>query len=105
MRNNLHALVHCHMGISRSTAAMAVLLAQLHPEADEDRIFSRILEIRPQAWPNCVMIELADDLLGRGGRLVAAVGRLYAQQLTGRPDMELHMRENGRAREVAMARA
>jgi predicted protein tyrosine phosphatase len=102
---DLHALVHCHMGISRSTAAMATLLAQLHPEENEDRIFARILEIRPQAWPNCVMIGFADDLLGRGGRLMAALGRFYARQLVGRPDMELHMRENGRAREVDMARA
>jgi predicted protein tyrosine phosphatase len=93
------------MGISRSTAAMATLLAQLHPEENEDRIFARILEIRPQAWPNCVMIGFADDLLERGGRLTAALGRLYARQLAERPEMELHMRENGRAREVDMARA
>jgi hypothetical protein len=51
------------------------------------------------------MIGFADDLLGRGGRLMAALGRFYARQLVGRPDMELHMRENGRAREVDMARA
>ena len=43
-------LVHCHMGISRSTAAVAPLLAQMYPEEPEDRIFARLLDIRPQAW-------------------------------------------------------
>ncbi len=30
--NIRHLLVHCHMGISRSTAAMTLLLAQAQPE-------------------------------------------------------------------------
>jgi predicted protein tyrosine phosphatase len=101
--DDLHALVHCHAGISRSTAAMATLLAQLHPEETEAEIFARLLQIRPQAWPNCLMIGFADDLLGRGGRLTAALGRLYARQLAERPEMGRYMRENGRAREVDMA--
>jgi predicted protein tyrosine phosphatase len=42
-RENLHALVHCHAGVSRSTAAMATLLAQLHPEENENDIFARVL--------------------------------------------------------------
>jgi predicted protein tyrosine phosphatase len=100
---DLHALVHCHAGVSRSTAAMATLLAQLHPEESEDETFARLLDIRPQAWPNCVMIGFADELLGRDGRLMAALGRVYAKQLAERPEMGRYMRENGRAREVEMA--
>jgi predicted protein tyrosine phosphatase len=101
----LHLLVHCHMGISRSTAAMAALLAQAHPEQDGDEIFERILQLRPQAWPNCLMVGFADELLQRNGGLTAALGRLYAGQLRHTPGLAQHMRENGRAREVDMAEA
>jgi predicted protein tyrosine phosphatase len=103
-RDEGHLLVHCHAGISRSTAAMAMLLAQTYPDQDEDRIFARLAEIRPQAWPNSRMIGFADRLLSRKGRLNAALGRLYARQLATRPDLDETMRRHGRAREVEMAR-
>jgi predicted protein tyrosine phosphatase len=100
---NPHLLVHCHMGISRSTAAMAILMAQSNAAEREDQIFSQILALRPQAWPNSLMIEFADDLLSRQGRLVSALGGLYAQQLANRPKTEHFMRTHGRGREVDMA--
>jgi predicted protein tyrosine phosphatase len=100
-----HLLVHCHMGVSRSTAAMATVLCQLHPEADEDEVFSHLHSIRPQIWPNSRMIGFADTLLGKDGRLTAALARLYARQLALRPDLAHYMEHNGRAAEVAMARA
>jgi predicted protein tyrosine phosphatase len=103
VRDEGHLLVHCHAGISRSTASMAMILAQAHPQESEDRIFARILEIRPQAWPNSVMIGFADDLLGRGGRMTEAVRRLYARQLAARPRLADTMRGIGRGREVDMA--
>jgi predicted protein tyrosine phosphatase len=102
-RDEGHLLVHCHMGISRSTAAMATLIAQAHPGEDEDRILARLKEIRPQAWPNLRMMEFADDLLGRGGRLVSALGRLYGRQLSERPRLAEVMRRLNRNREVEMA--
>jgi predicted protein tyrosine phosphatase len=98
-----HHLIHCHAGISRSTAAMAMLMAQVYPEQDEDRIFERLLAIRPQAWPNSRMIGFADHLLSRSGRLTAALARLYARQLSLRPDLADAMRRHGRASEVDMA--
>src|SRR5215217_2091225 len=95
-----HLLVHCHVGVSRSTAAMVCLLAQAHPHEDGDRIFDRLLELRPKAWPNSRMIAFADELLGRGGRLNAALARHYQRQLSAYPKLVAFMRENGRAREV-----
>jgi predicted protein tyrosine phosphatase len=103
-RTDGHLLVHCHAGVSRSTAAMTMLLAQVHPDEDEDRLFERLVGIRPQAWPNSVMIDFADDLLGRGGRLAAALERHYHRQLERRPTLVEYMRTNGRAREVERAR-
>ena len=104
-RNEGHLLVHCHAGISRSTAAMAMLLAQVYPDEDEDRIFQQLLEIRPQAWPNSRMIGFADDRLAREGRLSLALSRLYARQLAARPHLADTMRGLGRASEVEMAKA
>lgn len=98
-----HLLVHCHMGISRSTAAMLTLLAQTHPDEDEDRLFERLAEIRPQAWPNSLMIQFADDLLSRGGRLSDALRRHYGRQIHREPELAKWMRELGRGREVDMA--
>lgn len=103
--NGAHLLVHCHAGISRSTAAMATLLAQLAPERPADDILAQIVEIRPKAWPNLRIIESADGLLGRQGTLVSAVGRLYAMQLERYPHIAEYMRTNGRSREVEMAAA
>lgn len=100
-----HLLVHCHAGVSRSTAAMAILLAQAGPEDAEDRVFARIQKLRPQAWPNSLMIGFADELLGRKGHLSAALSRFYAQQLRKQPGTEQLMRKYGRGREVDMALA
>jgi predicted protein tyrosine phosphatase len=102
-QGDLHLLVHCHMGISRSTAAMATLLLQADPAADEDVVFDRIAAARPQAWPNSRMIGFADELLGRAGRFRAALGRLYARQLLRSPEIATFMNANGRGAEVALA--
>jgi predicted protein tyrosine phosphatase len=98
-----HLLVHCHAGISRSTASMTILLAEARPNADEDALFAHIREIRPQAWPNSRMIELADDLLGRDGKLVAALGRHYGVQMRLRPELAEMIERVGRRKEVGMA--
>jgi predicted protein tyrosine phosphatase len=97
-----HLLIHCHAGISRSTAAMLMILAQAHPRETEDAIVDRLLEIRPQAWPNSRMIAFADELLGRDGRLNAAVASIYAKRLEISPDLAETMRRLNRAREVEL---
>jgi len=54
-----HLLVHCHAGVSRSSAAMALLIAQAMPALGAEAIFAEILRIRPQIWPNLRIVELA----------------------------------------------
>jgi predicted protein tyrosine phosphatase len=97
-----HLLIHCHAGISRSTAAMTMILAEAFPHESEDSIIDRVTQIRPQAWPNSRMIGFADQLLGRDGRLIAAVNKIYARRLAMRPDLAATMRELDRAREVEL---
>lgn len=103
-RRDGHLLVHCHMGVSRSTAAMITLMAQCEPDRDEDSIFATIREIRPIAWPNSVMIAYADELLGREGRLTAALYRHYAIQLERDATFENWMTGLERQREVGFGK-
>ena len=98
-----HLLIHCHAGLSRSTAAMLMILAQAHPHEPEDVVVGRLLQIRPQAWPNSRMIGFADERLGRDGRLSAAIVRIYAARLetAARPrgnDAQTKPGEGGRTR-------
>jgi predicted protein tyrosine phosphatase len=102
-RADAHLLVHCHAGISRSTASMALLLAQALPAVPGERILNEILCIRPQAWPNLRILEIGDRQLGRGGELVVAASGLYRTRLETDPDLAGQMRAGGRGREVAMA--
>jgi len=102
-RQDGHLLVHCYMGVSRSTAAMLSLLAQVHSEETEERLFERLREIRPQAWPNSVMVGYADSQLGRGGRLVDALKGHYGWQLRRDPRFYDWMVQLGRQREIDMA--
>ncbi len=97
-----HLLVHCHMGISRSTAAMLMVLAQAHPDVEEAALAGRVRKIRPIAWPNLVMTRFADEILGREGRLVAAAARLYAGNLADKPHLAEIMTRMNRAREVEL---
>jgi predicted protein tyrosine phosphatase len=91
-------LIHCHMGISRSTAAAVMLLASHH--GDADAAVARVVEIRPVAWPNLRMIELADAARAFDGRLVRAVRRHHAQALRRRPELREAFTRHGRGREI-----
>ncbi len=102
-RRDGHLLVHCHMGVSRSTAAMLTLLAQTRPDESEDGLLERLAEIRPQAWPNSLMVQHADELLSRHGRLTDALRRHYGRQIVRFPHFAGLMRDLGRGREVEMA--
>ena len=98
-----HILVHCHAGVSRSTASMALILAQALPHTSADRIFEEVLHIRPEAWPNLRIVEFGDVALDRHGELVDAAIRVYRVQLERSQYLATQMRSGGRGREVAAA--
>lgn len=98
-----HLLVHCHMGVSRSTAAMLTLMAQANPDETAENLFTRLVTIRPQAWPNSQMIGFADEQLGRKGELMAALGRHYGRQIRNQPQYGEWMKTLGRHAELQMA--
>ena len=94
-----HLLVHCHAGVSRSTAAVAVLLSQVNPDLDAE-IFDHIYTIRQKSWPNSLMVRLGDSLLGRDGRLVGAMADHHARVAQAYPDLAALLRAGARAHEV-----
>jgi predicted protein tyrosine phosphatase len=98
-----HLLVHCHAGISRSSAALTLILAQDQQERTAEEILAEVLQLREKAWPNLRIIELGDAALGRGGSLVAAVPAVYHFQLRRRPHLEQFFIDGGRRREVDLA--
>lgn len=51
-----HLVVYCHAGISRSTAAVILLLAQAQKEQSADSLIARVCQIQPNALPNRLMI-------------------------------------------------
>lgn len=98
-----HLLIHCHAGVSRSTASAALLLAQADPARPVDDIFTEIGRIRPRAWPNILMLELGEAALGRHGDFVPAVAAQYRRALRVDPNFATYLVENGRGREVTLA--
>jgi predicted protein tyrosine phosphatase len=98
-----HLLVHCHAGVSRSTAAAILLLAQHEPARSAQDVVGQVIRARPRAWPNLRMIEMGDELLGRDGEIVASVTALYRLTLDREPGLAEAMVSNGRGREVAAA--
>jgi predicted protein tyrosine phosphatase len=100
---NTHLLIHCHAGISRSTASAALLLAQAYPARDAADIFAEIGRLRPQAWPNLLLLELGEAALGRHGEIVPAVVTQYRRVAEADPSFALFIRDSGRGREVVLA--
>lgn len=96
-----HLLVHCHMGISRSTAAMVLMLAQARPEISARALIDEVVRIRPRAWPNLRMVTFGDALLRRDGALIAAAHGHYAERVAEQPELERYFRSVGREGELA----
>jgi predicted protein tyrosine phosphatase len=96
-------LVHCHAGLSRSTAAAILLWAQRHEDRPADEAVAEVVRVRPRAWPNLRMLELGDAALGRAGGIVAAVREQYRRVLEREPRLAEAMIDGGRGREVAAA--
>ena len=98
-----HILVHCHAGVSRSTAAATLILVQARPDRPAEEALQTVVRRRPRAWPNLRILELGDALLGRRGEIVVAARAPYRRVLEREPWMIEQMIDGGRGREVAEA--
>ncbi len=66
-------VMHCYAGISRSTASAYAIVCALNPHRDEASIAQALRHASPTATPNIRIVSLADRMLGRDGRMVAAI--------------------------------
>ena len=95
-----HLLVHCHAGVSRSTAAATLILAQAYPDRPAADALEAVVRLRPHAWPNLRMLEFGDELLERNGEIVAAAAVVYRRFIDRDPLWRAAMIDGGRGREV-----
>ena len=102
-RTGVHLLIHCHAGLSRSTAAAILYLTQAHPRRSVHQNFGEVARLRPGAWPNLRLLELGDEALGRHGEIIAAAGAFYRRALDATPHLGDRLVRSGRCREVAWA--
>jgi predicted protein tyrosine phosphatase len=65
-------LIHCWAGVSRSMAAAYILLCDRLGPWNERDIAQAMRRRAAHAYPNPLMVKLADNALGRGGRMIAA---------------------------------
>ena len=75
-------LIHCWAGISRSTAAGFISLCALNPDHDEKSIARDLRNASPTATPNRRLVEIADALLDRNGRMSQAIEGIGRGQTT-----------------------
>lgn len=66
-------VVHCWAGVSRSTAAAFITLCALNPAVPEQWLARRLREASATACPNQLLVQLADNMLGRRGRMMSAI--------------------------------
>ena len=82
-------VLHCWAGISRSTAGAYIAACALAPERDEAAIALDLRKAAPSATPNARFVALADEILGRRGRMVDAIRSIGrgADAMEGTPFM------------------
>ena len=80
-------VIHCWAGISRSTAAAFTALCALNSDVPEQQIARRLRHASATAEPNRRIVSLADEVLARDGRMIAAVEAMGAgtRAAEGRP--------------------
>lgn len=75
-------VVHCFAGVSRSSATALAIACARNPDTPELEIALLLRRLAPHTFPNRRITALADQLLGRRGRLIQAV------EAMGRDDLE-----------------
>jgi predicted protein tyrosine phosphatase len=69
-------VIHCYAGVSRSTAAAMITACALNAHRNEREVADIIRERSPTATPNLRLVAVADTILGREGRMIAAAAKI-----------------------------
>ena len=80
-------VIHCWAGVSRSTASAFAAACALNPHRDEIEIARKLRAASPNASPNRLIVALADEALGREGRMMRALEEIgpAAMMIEGKP--------------------
>jgi predicted protein tyrosine phosphatase len=75
-------VIHCHAGVSRSTAACYIANAMCLGPGRECQAFQGLMCVTRKPWPNRKIVAVADQILGADSRLLAPcpTGRLHCGQ-------------------------
>jgi len=65
--------------VGRSAGIGLAILASRFGAGAEEQALAEVLNIRPEATPNLVVVKLADQILGRNGALVSVVAEWEAR--------------------------
>jgi predicted protein tyrosine phosphatase len=74
-------LIHCWAGISRSMASAYTILCDRLGPGREIEIARAMRQRAPHAQPNRLLVQHADEALGRSGRMVLALNHMGPPQL------------------------
>jgi len=80
-------LIHCWAGISRSTAAAFIALCALNREGSEVELAWALRQASPTAYPNRLLVALADEALRRNGRMIMAIEDIGRGQIAEEADV------------------
>lgn len=69
-------VIHCWMGVSRSTAGAYITQCALMPDRDEYELAKALRAASPEATPNMRLIQFGDELLGRDRRMIRAIDEI-----------------------------
>ena len=72
--------VHCWAGMSRSTASAYIAACLHNPQADEEKIAQHLADASPTAFPNTRIVAIADEMLGRDGRMARAAEKIRGDE-------------------------
>jgi predicted protein tyrosine phosphatase len=76
-------IIHCWAGISRSMASAFIVLCDRLGEGQERMIAFAMRQRAPHAAPNKLLVQHGDALLGRDGRMIAAVEAMGPAHIMG----------------------
>ena len=79
--SNARLLVHCFGGVSRSTATALAIKIQDQGLESIDESLAWLLNHRPIACPNPIIIKYADELLNANGKLFNTVENMVKRKL------------------------
>ena len=72
-----HVLTHCAAGVSRSSAAAWIVLCAVSVPGNELELLTKLKRQRACIRPNRRLVWMADELLGREGRMKDAIDQLF----------------------------